>query len=326
LLTLFVILGALSSGHALSKSFARRARNKHRAPSKESAAAAEDSGPRILPLGKKALKKRVYLPLQEDASAAPVVVPPTAGDKDLAQHARRLLDSEFVKVAVEAFGKDAVQLQCFEPPVVTIEGFLDGAACDALRAAASDGKGYEVPSKTFSADTAGHRTSTSWFLNFRDCQAFVKQALRLMPEIRLAQMEEPQVVRYSFGQKFGWHGDALPKQLLAADLSDGGQRIATLLVYLNDVENGGSTVFKDLGLDGKPLKVKPEKGKALLFFPSNRAGEPDDRTEHQAEPALDEKWIAQMWIHEAPYEPKLPIGNSNEEAAVFGSSSQASSV
>uniref|UniRef100_A0A7S1XMC5 Fe2OG dioxygenase domain-containing protein n=2 Tax=Phaeomonas parva TaxID=124430 RepID=A0A7S1XMC5_9STRA len=115
----------------------------------------------------------------------------------------------------------------------------------------------------------------------------------MLPGVELQQLEEPQVVRYTLGQKFGWHGDALPKEMLEPGGSDGGQRVGTLLVYLNDVENGGATVFRDLGLDGAPLKVQPKKGRALLFFPSDNGGRPDGRTGHQAEPALGEKWICQ---------------------------------
>jgi hypothetical protein len=46
---------------------------------------------------------------------------------------------------------------------------------------------------------------------------------------------------------------------------NGGQRLATLIVYLNTVSQGGATAFKDLN-----MKVSPEKGKALLFFPATK--------------------------------------------------------
>jgi hypothetical protein len=61
-------------------------------------------------------------------------------------------------------------------------------------------------------------------------------------------------------------------------------------VYLNDVKSGGSTCFKDLN-----LQIKPVKGKALLFFPSFADGSPDDRTMHAGQVAMDTKWIAQMY-------------------------------
>ena len=59
--------------------------------------------------------------------------------------------------------------------------------------------------------------------------------------------EEPQTVRYQQSEKFTWHLDALAP---SENLHDtGGQRVATLLVYLTDIgeNNGGSTAFRDLG-------------------------------------------------------------------------------
>ena len=72
----------------------------------------------------------------------------------------------------------------------------------------------------------------------------------------------------------------------------------------------------------KPLRlaVAPKKGRALLFFPSLADGTPDERTLHAGEPtaAGEEKWVAQLWLHEGAYKPTAPAGSSQEvaEAAV----------
>ena len=123
-----------------------------------------------------------------------------------------------------------------------------------------------------------------------------------------AQCEEPQVVLYEDGNFFAWHEDAVPPPQLA----NGGQRVATLLVYLNDVDQsgGGATTFRDLD-----LAVQPAAGKALLFFPAFADGEPDARTVHAGSPVLfAEKWIAQMWVHQAAYDPAVPPGNAHARA------------
>jgi len=62
--------------------------------------------------------------------------------------------------------------------------------------------------------------------------------------VGLERMEEPQIVRYRTGEEFSWHYDEIP----SSQLSNGGQRQATLLVYLNDLDEdqGGGTVFRDL--------------------------------------------------------------------------------
>lgn len=106
------------------------------------------------------------------------------------------------------------------------------------------------------------------------------------------------------------------------DANRGGQTLATLLVYLNDVEKGGLTRFGKLlsssaatnsinsnetsnllnnnsGGDGvgEKLVIQPKKGDALLFFPADRNGQFDARTEHEGMAAIDEKWIARIWKH-----------------------------
>ncbi len=161
--------------------------------------------------------------------------------------------------------------------------------------------------------------------------------------------EEPQTVRYQQSEKFTWHLDALAPSESLQDT--GGQRVATLLVYLTDIgeNNGGSTAFRDLGgrgtstgtetetetetesdededkgkdKDNKYLKVQPVKGSALLFFPA-AGGIPntpfDIRTLHAGEAlsagATEDKWIAQMWLRENNnYKPSAPPGNSHVDA------------
>lgn len=82
--------------------------------------------------------------------------------------------------------------------------------------------------------------------------------LKLLPTVELEQCEEVQLVKYQgAGQGFGWHEDVLSAD--EANPHAGGQRIATLLVYLNDCENG-RTLFRDLrGGDNRRLGVASAK-------------------------------------------------------------------
>ncbi len=81
--------------------------------------------------------------------------------------------------------------------------------------------------------------------------------------------------------------------------------------YLNtlDSKSGGATVFKDL-----VLKITPDLGKAVLFFPSYGDGTADLRTMHCGQVCSQTKWIAQIWIHENIYNAKIPEGSSCTEA------------
>lgn len=98
------------------------------------------------------------------------------------------------------------------------------------------------------------------------------------------QIEEIQLVQYS-GQKqgFAWHEDALldddnDEHQEQVEQTRGGQRIATVLVYLdNECQNGsGRTLFRDLignNANNSRLAVSPKIGRALLFFPAITTGE-----------------------------------------------------
>jgi prolyl 4-hydroxylase len=80
-------------------------------------------------------------------------------------------------------------------------------------------------------------------------------------------------------------------------LTMGGQRIATLIMYLNDVEGGGSTIFPDIGLD-----VLPRRGNAVFFAYSDDGGRLDPRTLHGGSPVgSGEKWIATKWLRQREY-------------------------
>lgn len=184
--------------------------------------------------------------------------------------------------------REDVNILCNDPPILEVKNFFNEQLCDDMIARAQD-IGVKYGSQTFSAATAAQRTSTTWYLHYKDVPEFLHYGHQLTG-IRIENYEEPQIVRYEFGQQFSWHYDSLPpssKQLLL----NGGQRLATLLIYLNDVKSGGATCFKDLN-----LQVRPEKGKALLFFPCDQNGIPDDRTMHAGQVAMDTKWIAQMLV------------------------------
>ena len=82
-----------------------------------------------------------------------------------------------------------------------------------------------------------------------------------------------------------------------------GLRAFTLLLYLNDVAAGGETSFDKLG-----VAVAPRRGAACVFFPadadSHRA---DDRTTHASLPAVDTKWICQVWRRARRVPPPLGL-------------------
>jgi len=106
-------------------------------------------------------------------------------------------------------------------------------------------------------------------------------------------MELPQVARYASSQRYVEHYDGVDPHTEAgrAFCHSGGQRVATVLVYLNNVGSGGCTRFKRLDLE-----VAPKKRSALVFFPGFMNGELDTDALHAGMPAVDTKWVSQVWI------------------------------
>lgn len=77
---------------------------------------------------------------------------------------------------------------------------------------------------------------------------------------------------------------------------NGGQRTITVLIYLNTVHQGGQTCFPSLN-----LAVQPRQGMALVFFPATVDGVLDKLALHAALPAVDTKYVSQVWIRQSTY-------------------------
>ncbi|XP_064642567.1 prolyl 4-hydroxylase subunit alpha-1-like isoform X2 [Lineus longissimus] len=105
-----------------------------------------------------------------------------------------------------------------------------------------------------------------------------------------------QVLNYGIGGMYGPHVDIIgtykDDEYDVNNLSPLGDRIATWLLYLSDVEYGGATVFPHLG-----VRVPNLKGSAALWYNLNRDGTPDRLTLHAGCPvAIGSKWIANLWF------------------------------
>ncbi|CAB9504976.1 Probable prolyl 4-hydroxylase [Seminavis robusta] len=139
-----------------------------------------------------------------------------------------------------------------------------------------------------------------------------------------ALFEAPTVIRYESRQVLAPHYDA-NRSAATEDANRGGQTLATLLVYLNDVAEGGLTRFGKLDTASpntqldyaqvdesqEKLCIRPKMGDALLFFPADVSGKFDERTEHEGCPAVDEKYIARIWRHQNRVPP--PFGLAQDE-------------
>jgi prolyl 4-hydroxylase len=126
-------------------------------------------------------------------------------------------------------------------------------------------------------------------------------------EARLAQImcspvvhgEGLQVLHYGPGGEYRPHLDYFDPVLpgSAVHQVSGGQRTATLILYLNDVDDGGETVFPQAG-----LRCVPRRGMGLYFAYAAADGQLDPLTLHGGAPVRrGDKWIATKWVRERPY-------------------------
>ena len=148
--------------------------------------------------------------------------------------------------------------------------------------------GANVPDKEF-------RTSHNTFIT-RDHKVVqnIYSKLSNIIGIDSDHFEQLQVVRYEKGQQYKAHWDACYEDHKCGEfMKMGGQRYATFLLYLNDDFEGGETEFPY-----RNIKVKPEKGKAALFFNLERNNKNKLEKSYHAglPPTSGIKWMCNVWI------------------------------
>jgi len=129
--------------------------------------------------------------------------------------------------------------------------------------------------------------------------ACIERRISELVDHPVANGEPLQVLHYHASGEYKPHYDYFDPKQPGNDkvLAMGGQRIATLVMYLNDVTAGGATVFPAIGLD-----VLPRRGSAVYFAYTTDAGETDARSLHGGSPVVaGEKWIATKWLRQRAY-------------------------
>ena len=189
------------------------------------------------------------------------------------------------------------------PHVVLLGNFLSDAECDALMALGhSELRRAEVVHReTGNAVIDDRRTSD--YATFQRGEhpllVRIEERIERLTGLPTTHGEGIQVMRYSEGAEYRPHFDFFdPDGAFMRRRSDtGGQRVATLVMYLNDAPAGGATVFPDAG-----LAIRPHKGCAVYFAYTTSNGECDNLSFHGGAPVVrGEKWIASKWLRTKPY-------------------------
>jgi prolyl 4-hydroxylase len=184
------------------------------------------------------------------------------------------------------------------PHLVVFGGLLSDAECDLMRAAAASrlARSETVATAVDGSEVNAARTSDGMFFERGENEICRRVEARIAALLNwpVENGEGLQVLRYRPGAEYLPHYDYFDPRHASTPpiLQRGGQRVATLVMYLNTPERGGATTFPDVGLE-----VAPVKGNAVFF--SYDRPHPATQTLHGGAPVLaGEKWVATKWLRE----------------------------
>jgi prolyl 4-hydroxylase len=177
-----------------------------------------------------------------------------------------------------------------DPPIYVIDDFLSPNECKYIIQMSEKKVEKSLVVDPISGAGVPHPSRTSFsFYHGYDIKWLVSRVHRLTG-IPQENQEPTQVARYLKGQFYQSHLDALD------NIGKEGQRVGTVLIYLNDVKSGGATFFNELN-----LRVHPKQGMAVIFFPAKMDGTIDSKALHTAETVDDLKWVSQVWLRNKKY-------------------------
>ena len=193
-------------------------------------------------------------------------------------------------------------LQTMQSPRLVVFGEL--LSIDECETLIADARRRLARSLTVETRTGGEmlnidRTSDGMFFERGESELVQRIEARIARLLNwpLEYGEGLQVLRYASGAQYRPHYDYFDpaEPGTTSILQRGGQRVATLVMYLGEPAQGGATTFPDVGLE-----VAPQRGSAVFF--SYDRPDPSTRTLHGGAPVLaGEKWVATKWLREREF-------------------------
>ena len=187
------------------------------------------------------------------------------------------------------------------PRISVARDLLSPAACAWLIQRA---QGRVLPAQTFDSQSGAARSdsgrsNSAWELALDDLDLvvlMVRARIAATAGVPVGALEPVQVLHYAPGQSFARHFDFLDPDVpgYTAEIARNGQRIATVLTYLNADYQGGETDFPQVG-----IRFRGEPGDGLLFANVDPAGAPDRASLHAGlAPTSGEKWLLSQWVRD----------------------------
>jgi prolyl 4-hydroxylase len=177
----------------------------------------------------------------------------------------------------------------FAPPGFS-EWLIDRAQGRLQAALANDAAGTAVRTAQTCAFGPQHRDLVL---------AVVQERAARLLGVPVACHEPPNAISYQPGQEYRQHADFIEPSIpqFQMELRQLGQRVGTVVTYLNEDFDGAETVFPDLD-----IKFRGAPGDAIFFANVLPDGSPDYLTSHCALPPVSgRKWVLSQWIRSKPY-------------------------
>ncbi len=205
--------------------------------------------------------------------------------------------------AAEPAPHPTMKVLSWKPRIFLIENFLTPEECDHLITRARPELKRSTVVSAIANDGEVHEARTSKGMFFaRSADLIVKGIERRIAEFTMLPEQNGegiQILSYGTGEEYRPHWDYFDNSYEggAAAYNRGGQRVATMIMYLADTQEGGETIFPEA-----KIKVKPVKGSAVLFYNCTPDGKEDRLSLHGGAPVIKgEKWIATKWIRKGEF-------------------------
>jgi len=193
-----------------------------------------------------------------------------------------------------------VAARAARPMLAVLNGVIDAEECEELIALARPrlAPSTVVDPQTGQNVVSGQRSSFGMFFRLQE-NALIARLDRRFSEVMNLPIENGegiQILHYPTSGQSTPHFDFLIPSNSAnhASLTRSGQRVSTMVTYLNDVEGGGETVFPEAG-----WAVSPQRGNAVYFEYCNSMNQRDHASLHASSPVeRGEKWVATKWMRQ----------------------------
>ncbi|XP_061347636.1 probable prolyl 4-hydroxylase 9 [Gastrolobium bilobum] len=235
----------------------------------------------------------------------------------------RLLEStkeeaEYNLLPAGEFGDDSItsipfQVLSWKPRALYFPNFATAEQCENIIDVAKAGlkpSSLALRKGETEENTKGIRTSSGVFVSASEDKNgildVIEEKIARASMIPRTHGEAFNILRYEVGQRYNSHYDAFNPTEYGPQKS---QRIASFLLYLTDVQEGGETMFpfeNGANMDGSygyeaciGLRVRPRQGDGLLFYSLLPNGTIDPTSLHGSCPVIKgEKWVATKWLRD----------------------------